>query len=385
MPKVTVFTTVYNIAKYLPRFFECMERQSFPDYKHLIIDDGSDDGSYEICMKQAEKDERIEVLCIEHKGISSARNLALSILDTPFAASADGDDIYEVDYLRHLVEAEEKYDADLVISRVAYRNEFYKLTWENPKRGEIVIDRINFLEKLPILLEDARLNFLYGKLYRTEILKEIRVQDDVEQGSDTMINCQYLNKTDRIVCIDDMDANWIQYSSHSVTSYKGKNMYRRLFRIQEYIMDSFQVSGFLNEEMQRVIDKRYFQSCRWSLQRLPTSETDINEAIKTVCELASDTRYADAYQRQKQRGDLEAYGFRILAPEEILPAYVEKQIDTLENRVKNVEKECERIKAQNRYLKDVIFDLKHSVSFRIGRSITYPCRIIKDLLRKKAF
>lgn len=164
MQKLTVFMTVYNIAEYLPRIFECMANQTMPDYKLLIIDDGSEDESLDICYRQQEKDARIEVVHIEHAGISAARNYALSLLETSFAASVDGDDIYEPDYLKHLVEAQERHDADLVISRVAYRNEAYEKTWEFPPRGELVIDRPDFREKLPMLLEDLRLNFLYGKL-----------------------------------------------------------------------------------------------------------------------------------------------------------------------------------------------------------------------------
>ena len=383
MPKVTVFTTVYNIAEYLPRFFECMKRQSFTDYKHLIIDDGSDDESYEICKRQAEKDGRVEVVHIDHLGIASARNLILSLLDTPFTASADGDDIYEDDYLLHLVDAQEKYDADLVISRVAYRNEAYKKILENPEMGERVIEKRDFPEMLPRLLEESRLNFLYGKLYRTKFLKDIRVEDDVRVGSDTMINCQYLSKIQRIALIDDLDANYIQYTSRSVTSYNGRDYYRRMFRIQEFLMSSFLASGYLNSEMQRVIDKRIFQSLRWSLGKLEHSRVSLIEAIEVIGEMAYDPLYINAYERQKQRGDLKPYGFQILSSDEVLPYYIEKQVSQLEKRAEKAEKERDRVNRQKKDLEEAIYALEHSVSFRTGRVLTYPGRKIRDLLKRK--
>lgn len=354
MCKVTVFTTIYNVAKYLPRFFECMERQSFSDYKHLIIDDGSEDESYNICKKQAEKDKRIELVRTEHVGISAARNMALSMIETPFATSVDGDDVYEDNYLLHLIEAQEKHDADLVISRVAYRNEVYEKTWETPARGELVISRSDFPEMLPLLLEDARLNFLYGKLYRTEVLKNIRVENDVEQGSDTMINCQFLKKANIIVCIDDLDTNWIHYSSRSVTSYKGINMYRRMIRIQKYLTDTFRESGFLNSEMQRVIDKRIFQSMRWSIDRLTNSTASVHDAIETLREMEKEQLYIDAYERQKKRGDLNIYGFQILSPEEILPSYVEKKIAQLEKRFEKERERADRQKFPGRKIRELL-------------------------------
>ena len=383
MAKVTVFTTVYNIAEYLPRFFECMERQSFSDYKHLIIDDGSEDESYEICKQQAEKDRRIKVVHVEHMGIASARNLALSMLDTQFTASADGDDVYEADYLLHLVKAQEAYDADLVISRVAYRNESYKKILENPEMGEMIIEKKDFPEMLPRLLENSRLNFLYGKLYRTEFLQDIRVEVDVKVGSDTMINSQYLSKIKRLALIDDMDANYIQYTSRSVTSYKGRDYYRRMFRIQKYLMSSFQSSGYLNAEMQRVIDKRIFQSLNWSLTKLEQNRTPLTEAIEVIGEMANDPLYVNAYERQMQRGNLKPYGFQILSPDEALPYYIEKKVGLLEKKLEKMEKERDQIEAQKKDLEEAINALEHSVSFRTGRILTFPGRKLRDLVKRK--
>ena len=120
---VTIFVTVYNIGKYLDRFFDCLDKQTFSDYKLLMIDDGSTDNSLSICRAHAEKDSRIEVVSIEHVGISAARNKILGMLDTEFATSLDGDDYFEPDYLKHLMDAQKKYNADFVISNVIYDNQ----------------------------------------------------------------------------------------------------------------------------------------------------------------------------------------------------------------------------------------------------------------------
>ena len=55
---ITVFVTVYNVAEFLPRFFECVAAQSFSDYTLLIYDDGSEDNTLELCKRQAASDER---------------------------------------------------------------------------------------------------------------------------------------------------------------------------------------------------------------------------------------------------------------------------------------------------------------------------------------
>ena len=118
--RITVVVTVYNISQYLPRFFDSMQIQSYEDYTLLIIDDGSDDGSLEICKQYAECDSRIKVVALNHVGIAKARNIAMTYIDSEFTVYVDGDDFVDKDYLKHLVDAQEKYNSDLVISRVAY-------------------------------------------------------------------------------------------------------------------------------------------------------------------------------------------------------------------------------------------------------------------------
>ena len=125
-PRVTVFTTLYNAAEYLPRFFECMSRQTYTEYILLIVDDGSEDSTLEICRAYAERDSRVQIIHTEHRGLAPAKITAIASLRTPLAVSVDGDDVYEPGYLEHLVNARDKYDADLVIARVAYRDENYK-------------------------------------------------------------------------------------------------------------------------------------------------------------------------------------------------------------------------------------------------------------------
>ena len=114
-----------------------MEKQTFGDYILLLIDDGSEDDTFKVCESYAKKDQRIKLAHIDHVGITAARNYAISLLDTPFAASADGDDTYEPDYLLHLIEAQRKFDADLVISRVAYCNEELRRTSVQKERGNV--------------------------------------------------------------------------------------------------------------------------------------------------------------------------------------------------------------------------------------------------------
>lgn len=296
--KLTVIVTVYNIAEYLPRFFETMAIQTFQDYCLLMVDDGSQDDSLHVCQKYAEKDKRIKVISLKHVGIAKARNISMQYIETEFTAYADGDDYVEADYLQHLMDAQYKYNADLAISRVAYHLEKGNIMEGSfPERGELYIDRVKFSEKLPMLLEDRRLNYLYAKVYRSDLLKNIRVEDDVQQGSDTMINCQYIRSANNIVLIDDLDYHYIKYGSRSVTSYSGKDAFQRICRINRFVYQEMKEQNLLTIQMIHVIDKRILLSAIWVIDRLMNSDESQGAKLEQIDGILNSADYKSALKR----------------------------------------------------------------------------------------
>ena len=62
VPYVSVIVPVYNVKSLLPRCIDSLLNQNFTDYELLLIDDGSTDGSGDICDKYGKKDSRIKVI-----------------------------------------------------------------------------------------------------------------------------------------------------------------------------------------------------------------------------------------------------------------------------------------------------------------------------------
>lgn len=70
--ELSIIVPVYNTAQYLPQCIESILKQSFKNWELILIDDGSTDGSAEICEEWAQKDARIKVI---HK-VNSDRQIA---------------------------------------------------------------------------------------------------------------------------------------------------------------------------------------------------------------------------------------------------------------------------------------------------------------------
>ena len=166
------------------------------------------------------------------------------------------------------------------------------------ERGELVLKKTVFNDNLPMLLDDRRLNYLYGKIYRSELLKGIRVDDDVRQGSDTMINIQFVNVASSIVLIDDLDYHYIRYSSRSVTSYAGEDAYLRICRINKFVYDYCNENDMMTDRLLFVIDSRVLQSAGWVIDKIFVSNSSKKVKSEQITKILNNKIYLDSYNRQ---------------------------------------------------------------------------------------
>ena len=96
---------VYNGEKYVAEAIESILTQTFTDFEFIIVDDGSQDGSWEIIRSYAARDDRIRIIQLEHNmGLSNARNRGIAAANGEFITSMDCDDISLPERLRKQVD-----------------------------------------------------------------------------------------------------------------------------------------------------------------------------------------------------------------------------------------------------------------------------------------
>ena len=109
MAEISVIIPVYNAEKYLNRCIESILRQSFSDFELILIDDGSTDGSGEICDRYGRQDHRITVIRQHNHGQAAAKNAGLDEVfksnRSQWIAFVDSDDWVHPDYLKTLCSA----------------------------------------------------------------------------------------------------------------------------------------------------------------------------------------------------------------------------------------------------------------------------------------
>jgi GT2 family glycosyltransferase/sugar lactone lactonase YvrE len=99
-PRVSVVVCAYNAADTLDDCLAALERQSYPDYEIIVVNDGSRDATSAIARKYA----RVRVIDIPNGGLSAARNVGLAEAGGEIVAYTDADTRADRDWLTFLVQ-----------------------------------------------------------------------------------------------------------------------------------------------------------------------------------------------------------------------------------------------------------------------------------------
>lgn len=106
---ISIIVPVYNTKGYLERCVNSLLAQTCRDMEIILVDDGSTDGSGELCDRFAAADPRVRAFHQENGGSSSARNLGLARARGECIGFVDSDDYIDSDMYERLWAALQEY------------------------------------------------------------------------------------------------------------------------------------------------------------------------------------------------------------------------------------------------------------------------------------
>ena len=89
---VSIIVPVYQVVSYLAECLDSLLAQTHANLEIILVDDGSTDGSSELCDAYAGRDGRIRVIHQENAGLSAARNAGLDAALGSYLSFVDSDD-----------------------------------------------------------------------------------------------------------------------------------------------------------------------------------------------------------------------------------------------------------------------------------------------------
>lgn len=194
---VSVIVPVYNVKSFLAEALESALAQTYKNIEIIVIDDGSTDGSGELCDEYAKKDGRIRVIHQQNRGLSGARNAGLHLVKGEAIAFLDSDDAYHPDFVSAMLGAMLREKTDIVICRYTLHETAWKML-ENGEDKGVPETPMGFYPRDEALraLADRKINsFVWNKLYRRELwngvrFTEGRVYEDIDITYKLLATCR---------------------------------------------------------------------------------------------------------------------------------------------------------------------------------------------------
>lgn len=114
MAKVSIIIPVHNTERYLRQCVDSVLCQTLKDIEIILVENGSDDNSPELCRELASEDARIKVVILEKGDLPAARNAGVMMASSDFVGFVDSDDLIAPDMYGRMYDAAVREGADIV-------------------------------------------------------------------------------------------------------------------------------------------------------------------------------------------------------------------------------------------------------------------------------
>lgn len=277
MEKISIIVPVYNVKPYLSKCIESILDQSYEAWELILVDDGSTDGSGDICDYYQNIDVRVKTLHKENGGVSDARNTGLAASTGPYISFIDPDDTVDKDYLKDLLELLKKQRADMAVclgKKIYSYDEIVREKISNEKTRVYTSE-----EALYSVLYNKDLNlYAWGKLYKAKLFQDIRFPKG-EIFEDVKTLYKVYDLADKIV-------------------FNPVCRYFYLQRPGSIVNSSFQSKKVLqieaSQEILRFIEKNYPALIPGGISRCFVSAVDIYRRIPAGEEYRNEKQYAES-------------------------------------------------------------------------------------------
>lgn len=114
---ISIIVPIYNVKDYLCECIDSILNQTYTDLEILLVDDGSTDGSGEICDRYKTLDSRIQVLHKKNGGLADARNAGIKIATGRYIGFVDSDDYIHPRMYELLYDSCERNQAEIAMCK----------------------------------------------------------------------------------------------------------------------------------------------------------------------------------------------------------------------------------------------------------------------------
>lgn len=242
---VSIIIPVYNTGIYLRRCLLSILKQTYHDLDIILVNDGSsDETTLSIIAEFKAKDKRIRVYDKENEGYAKTLNFALGLIKGEYTMFVDSDDYIKAETVAKMIA---KIDGvDLV--EASYHLKFEHLIFDRARaKKEMILTKPETLHGL--CHNTALNNYVWAKLYRSDLLEDIRFPTSYDNFADMEFTAYVFLKAERIRVIKDRLYYYYQRKGSMTNGMSYKTawaMYDNFKRQEDIINQNYKGDHFSN-------------------------------------------------------------------------------------------------------------------------------------------
>lgn len=420
MCKVSIIIPVYNVEKYLDDCIQSVLMQTLKDVEIICVNDGSTDKSGVILEKYKQTDSRFRIISQKNAGVSAARNTGIRAAKGEYILFLDSDDFLgKPESIERLYEKAKNDELDELFygTNVVFENAEIKKANESYgiyyNRNQAYTDVLNGKDMFVLFSKN---NDFKGNVCMQFFRRRFLIDNNLKFAEgliheDEIFTIQCISLAKRVAYLDEalfgrrMRPNSIMTSINyekSILGYcNGVSILSRFAQENKLYMDVEFMEWYmkrlfilctsatklykdLSEEKQREILSLFdLKEQVWIDIALCTTE-NLEKWKENVYNLKDKLEKQQVsigvLREEKQR--LEAENKQLETKEKQLEAkgkQLEKDKKQLEKEKKQLEKDKKRLEKEKKLLEEQLSKIINSRSYKIGRSITYVPRKLREI------
>lgn len=296
MCNLSIIIPVYNAEKYLQECVKAIIQQEVQSLEIILVDDGSQDNSLQICNELVRKYRFIKCIHQDNLGPSAARNAGLKIADGKYILFCDSDDQLLPESLNILYSIAEENSTDVL--------EFGYILWPSGKcilpnvKTGCVISPAEFISSSNSLHSDNIFCYPWRFLFNRKFLvkKNIIFDENIHIGEDVLFSIRAIMEADRVFVLDKA---LYQYRTDNLDSIMSRYKPLLVQWINEQYIEKMKLTNKygLNNNKQWMEDLSYYYITRFQHMMLKNAfEGPVETRLKAVKEILNSQALQDNYQ-----------------------------------------------------------------------------------------
>lgn len=293
--KVSVIVPVYNKEPYLTDCLDSIINQTLKEIEIIIIDDGSTDGSADICKKYL-VDNRVKYHYKNNEGLAAARQDGIDLSCGEYIGFIDADDWIEPDMFEKMYNSSIECGADVAFCNKIYGENDHKATPEIPagvyNRKEII--EIVLPKTLAFINEDGDKRVISWSNCRRIFRKDFIISNNISfdrrfrRSQDLHFTYNAMLYSKCFLCMSDNYFYHVRVVSDSLARGYTKNMWPLYVNLINSLYSDTEKFPELNLMSQMHL-RAFFFACECIDNELkPTCPNDKETRIKLVEEIMND-------------------------------------------------------------------------------------------------